>query len=536
MCILDANPVHPGPPASGDAMVFIRGVELKCSDGRFGGLSSLTLRSTGSAAALIVITDRGHWLSLPLEPTSGTRIVLAGLNGPSPNDAESVSLDSRGEYIVSFERTGAAETVVAYGQLLGGPHAGIPALGSQARSQCGSDGNFEFESLEVLDDTTVLAICESNGAAVIFDLHANRVTRSFRYPSVHGLQPSDAVRLRQGIRGVLVLERLLADGVRGKRMHVRVGHLTDGQLAQAANGAVTEPSILLELLPNQHEADNFEGIAAFETADGARIFMVSDNNFNNWDQRTLFYEFFLPYTQEPSPPSPPPPPSPLLPPSLLSPPPPLSPLSPSSPPSPQPPSSPMPPTSPLPSPSPLPPLSPPLAPQLANIDALAAIGGNYGGVGVHVPSGAVPSATSIVADPGDAAGTHKGAGAVAFESGYGSPPMAQFAVAEAAVRWPAVTPQAAPVFVLILIASVCVVTMAVRACARVLRDTSAQQRDRDGLKIKATRLASDDSEGEQPKKSRTRKTKSKLASDNSEGEQPKKSGTRKTKSKPRATR
>ena len=125
-------------------------------------------------------------------------------------------------------------------------------------------------------------------------------------------------------------------------------------------------------------------------------------------------------------------------------------------------------------------------------------------------SGAVPSVTSIVADLGDTAGTRKGAGAVAFESGYGSPPMqAQFAVVKAAVRWPAVAPHAVPMFVLILIASVCVVAMTARACARVLRDTFAQQRNKDGLKIKATRLASDDSEGEQPRRSGTRKTKSK---------------------------
>ena len=37
--------------------------------------------------------------------------------------------------------------------------------------------------------------------------------------------------------------------------------------------------VLLELKPDQHQSDNFEGIAVVESAAGARVLLVSDNNF-----------------------------------------------------------------------------------------------------------------------------------------------------------------------------------------------------------------------------------------------------------------
>lgn len=137
-------------------------------------------------------------------------------------------------------------------------------------------------------------------------------------------------------------------------MHIRVQHLPEAQLrARTGNGRRVQlrPTVLLELRPREHEADNFEGVAIKERTDGYSIFLISDNNFNR-AQRTLLYEFWLPKSYFPPTPSPTPAPPPA---------PPRA--SPSVPPSPSPPIPlPPPPSTPPPPPPPCPALPHPSSP------------------------------------------------------------------------------------------------------------------------------------------------------------------------------
>ena len=87
---------------------------------------------------------------------------------------------------------------------------------------------------------------------------------------VGGLQPSDAARLGNG-RGILVLERLWLGGSWGKQVSIKVQHVTDEQLF---SGRMIDPRLMLELKHEMHHADNFEGIAVQEEADGAKVRVV----------------------------------------------------------------------------------------------------------------------------------------------------------------------------------------------------------------------------------------------------------------------
>jgi hypothetical protein len=334
-------------------LVFVRGAALTCpAASDFGGLSSLAALTNGS---LLAVTDRGHWTIVPAAPQSGVQIHVGSLDVPGFADAEAVTVSTAGPVYVSFERT-QADALLAYtgpSHRPTGTHVSIPTIGNLSANDCGL-GNEMYEALELINETHLLCLCESNGRGRIFDLFAHASTRHFTYPLVSGLQPSDAVRLHRGPGGMLILERRYLGGGHplGRAMHIRVCHWTDAQLDGTASDAT--PRTVLELLPTVHRADNFEGIAALENVDGARLFLISDDNFNR-HQQTLLWEFWMDYDRPPPvapPPASPPPPLLLPPPSPL----PVSPLVPP----PVPPASPPPPLL-LPPPSPLP-LSSPHAP------------------------------------------------------------------------------------------------------------------------------------------------------------------------------
>ena len=108
-------------------------------------------------------------------------------------------------------------------------------------------------------------------------------------PSSIPLQPTDAARLSGG-RGLLVLERYWAGSHApwGRQTNIRIRHVSEHALWSSTSSETSiEPRLLLELNAYEHEADNFEGLAIHETgAGGARVWLISDNNFNSNNQRT----------------------------------------------------------------------------------------------------------------------------------------------------------------------------------------------------------------------------------------------------------
>ena len=270
------------------------------------------------------------------------------MSGPSDGEALTISPDRSVSY-VSFEGSGG---VHRFDGILARDTGYVDSISSAINGDCGW-GNEQYEALELLDDRTILGICESNGKGRIVRLDSGALIRAFTYPTDR-LQVSDAARLGAG-HGLLVLERLYTGGQWGKMVKVRVQHISESDLFA---GRIT-PLLLLELNPSRDNADNFEGIAAHEMSDGVRIWLMSDNNFDARGQRTLLYEFWLPFASLPSShplaPAPPWQPPPVLPPG-----PPLPSIPPPAPvsPSPSTPSLPLPPGLSLPPGLPLPSLPP----------------------------------------------------------------------------------------------------------------------------------------------------------------------------------
>ena len=123
-----------------------------------------------------------------------------------------------------------------------------------------------------------------------------RLERVFWYPIVDGLLPSAAV-LHPATDRLLVLERV---HVRDAGVVSRIRQLRPPAAAlvggQMPNGSVLAADLLAELCPDEDRdaVDNFEGLAL--DAHGARLWLVSDDNFQHGDQRTLLHELALPLT------------------------------------------------------------------------------------------------------------------------------------------------------------------------------------------------------------------------------------------------
>lgn len=106
-CRLHVEPTSPGGPAQLGALIFQRGYQLSCDDGRFGGLSDLA--ALGGGSTLLAITDRGSVLTLPASPRSGDAVRIHSLldaSGRAPSgDAEGLTVTPDGaEALIGLAR------------------------------------------------------------------------------------------------------------------------------------------------------------------------------------------------------------------------------------------------------------------------------------------------------------------------------------------------------------------------------------------------------------------------------------------------
>ena len=89
----------------------------------------------------------------------------------------------------------------------------------------------------------------------------------------------------------------------GKQNNVRVSHVAEIDLPLLGATDGPEPLLLLSLVASTHEGDNFEGMAVYEDEldnSGCKVWIISDDNFNPSNQRTLLYEFWLSYGDLPT--------------------------------------------------------------------------------------------------------------------------------------------------------------------------------------------------------------------------------------------
>ena len=294
-------PDDPGRMRVGD-LRYAGGVELSSADERFGGWSALHLSEDGQR--VLAVSDRGRWMTASLDYDD---TALAGLSDvhihPLLNEAgEAVSgrfADSEGlanlgdgAYAVSFEREhriwryrleedwSAVET--ARPTPLPNP-LGTQRLPNNAGMEgLAADGNWLWSAGEHTTGAAPVHILTRQDMAAPDAAGASFLLAMEAEFGLTALEPDD-----QG--GLYILQRFWSRDV-GNRIHIL--HLSAEQIADAANVTELHPTLLAAIEPEDMTVDNFEGMAVAEMNGETRLFLISDDNFNE-SQRTLLLSFTI---------------------------------------------------------------------------------------------------------------------------------------------------------------------------------------------------------------------------------------------------
>jgi hypothetical protein len=290
-------PLNPSDPRQSvvGRLEYRGGLHLASDDPRFGGLSSIRVLPDGERLA--AVTDEGFWLSARLVQSEGrlegvADVEMGPLLGPDgrpfegkdSRDAESLALLPDGSFVVGFERE---HRLLRYPAGTGRPD-GVPAVVPPPPGLEAAPFNGGIEALVGLSNERLFALTE-------YWIEKDRVVGwtdgpeswkrlGFRFEGA--LRPSDAARLPSG--EVLVLERAYNPerGVTSVRVReIRRGRIGPGAALGGRLVAAFAPPVTL---------DNYEGIAALRGPRGeTRVLLVSDDNFNPAQQRTLLLLFAL---------------------------------------------------------------------------------------------------------------------------------------------------------------------------------------------------------------------------------------------------
>lgn len=284
-------------------LIWRGGVDIQHSDPRFGGLSGLHVSPDGKR--LTAVSDRGYRVTASLgyakgslADVSGIRIARLKRSNGAPakggwHDAESLSPDGNGGFLVSFERR---HRIVAYATKNGTALADKPrrlALPENAAEQPFNGG---IEGLARLCDGRFIAISEKA------KFEGNEDTRSMwigngdswrktAYPAYQAFSPTGAATLPDC--SVLVVERSfnVVEGVRARIVRLPATAFDPGNKITTQELGYLAPPL---------SVDNMEGIAVRKgDARETLVYLVSDNNYSGY-QRTLLMMFELAPSAAPS--------------------------------------------------------------------------------------------------------------------------------------------------------------------------------------------------------------------------------------------
>lgn len=284
------------PTLSGVGKLSYRGgLVLESADPRFGGWSDLLLEAGG--ARLVAVSDLGAWMTAALTWDDQGR--LAGfaptgfgqladpegrpLEGKVEGDAEGLTTAAEGGYLVSFEQR---HRLWRYTPDLAAPavDAKMPTAVQGLKPELGNAG---MEALARLPDGTLLVFLEGapgEGGTLGFR-RGKAAWRPLPYLRQDAFDVVGAAALDNG--ALLVLERHWTQET-GSRIRLRFF-----SAAQIGGSLLQDGQLLGELAPPL-TVDNFEGVAVTTSPDGAlRVLLLSDDNFNKGDQRTLLLAFEL---------------------------------------------------------------------------------------------------------------------------------------------------------------------------------------------------------------------------------------------------
>jgi hypothetical protein len=286
----------PGRNALGKA-IFRGGLVLASDDPAFGGWSDLLIAPDGNT--LLAVGDQGSWMSAILQYDSqgnlaGAVVTDAGrlkaLDGTDLGadkelaDAEALAPGKDGGYLVAFERQ---HRIWLYSpDLAATPVAADMPLAIQGlKPELANEG---IEALSRLADGRLILFLEGapNEGGTLGFIQGKVTFGHIPYIRQDNFQVTGSAPLPDG--GLLMLERYWSEAT-GALVRVR-------RMAAAAVGKpVTLPPLdLLLELRQPLTVDNFEGLATWQDAAGkTRLLLLSDDNFNRAQQRTLLLDFEL---------------------------------------------------------------------------------------------------------------------------------------------------------------------------------------------------------------------------------------------------
>ena len=276
------------------ALEFLGGFELKSADPHFGGLSGMVMHPDG--ATLTFVSDHGYWFSTQVLPSvRGSPVKLGPWRKNSllaPNgkavrgrlrDAEAVTRDHDGSFIVAFERVHRLWRYPPTPLTFTARPKPIPIPDELARAP----SNGGIEAATVLPDRRILLLSENfqneDGSLKGWLLQGKRTEPLF-YLSSDGFNPTDLATLPNG--DVLVLERRYT-WIRGASARLRWlprASLKPGARLRGKEIASLGPAV---------DVDNLEGLAVHQDPrEGTVLYIVSDDNYSLF-QRTLLLQFRL---------------------------------------------------------------------------------------------------------------------------------------------------------------------------------------------------------------------------------------------------
>jgi hypothetical protein len=275
------------------SLTFMGAFQLESKDKRFGGLSGL---SFGTDGKLYAVSDRGYWLSAEKVNDADDALLdlvdwqIAPMLTPAKTpvsgslvDAEALTRAGDGSFLVAFEgRHRIWRYVPPPGTFESTPTPiAIPAKMSRAPSNGGLEG------LTSLPDGRLLALTEEfanpDGSFKGWLIDGGHFAELAYLPD-KGFHVADCAALQSG--DVLVLERRYASfGIFSARLTIVDGKtiLPGGKLSGRELLRIERPLVV----------ENFEGLAVQQTRKGTMIYLVSDDNYNPF-QQTLLLQFALP--------------------------------------------------------------------------------------------------------------------------------------------------------------------------------------------------------------------------------------------------
>jgi len=277
-------------------LIWRGGVDIQHSDPRFGGLSGLHVSRDGKR--LIAVSDRGYRVSARLGYAKGSlsdvtdiRIDRLKRSNGTPakggwHDAESLSPDGNGGFLVSFERR---HRIVSYETKNGTALAGRPSRIALPQDAATQPFNGGIEGLTRLCDGRFIAISEKaksegkDGTRSMW-IGGGDSWRDIAYPAYQAFSPTGAATLPDC--GVLVVERSfnVIEGVRARVVRLPANAFDPGNKITTQELAYLAPPI---------SVDNMEGISVRKGDAGETlVYLVSDNNYSGY-QRTLLMMFEL---------------------------------------------------------------------------------------------------------------------------------------------------------------------------------------------------------------------------------------------------